>query len=130
MAAAEDAAFDQVWTSDHVHPWQAKQGHSGQAWIALAALGQQTHGVPPETGVTCPSFRHPPAVVAQAFALVGAPSPGRVFLWVGSGEALNEAPAGGLDRRQRALLRRLPRRAQQRGPAGARRVLTQTPSAA
>jgi alkanesulfonate monooxygenase SsuD/methylene tetrahydromethanopterin reductase-like flavin-dependent oxidoreductase (luciferase family) len=45
--------------------------------------------------VTCPSFRYRPAIVAQAFASLGVFYPGRVFLGVGSGEALNELPAGG-----------------------------------
>jgi TAT-translocated FGD2 family F420-dependent dehydrogenase len=93
--AAEHAGFDELWTSDHFHPWQDNQGHSGQAWITLAALGQRTRSIPFGTGVTCPSFRYRPAVVAQAFASLAVLSPGRVFLGLGSGEALNEVPAGG-----------------------------------
>src|SRR5712691_5408202 len=93
--AAEKAGFDEVWTSDHFHPWQDNQGHSGQAWVTLAELGQRTRSIPFGTGVTCPSFRYRPAIVAQAFASLALFSPGRVFLGVGSGEALNEVPAGG-----------------------------------
>ncbi len=93
--AAEDAGFEQHWTSDHFHPWQHNQGHSGQAWITLAALGERTRFIPFATGVTCPSFRYRPAIVAQAFASLAVLSPGRVFLGVGSGEALNEVPSGG-----------------------------------
>src|ERR1700704_2769168 len=93
--AAEEAGFDQVWTSDHFHPWQDNQGHSGQAWITLAAIGQRTVSIPFGTGVTCPGLRYRPAIVAQAFASLAVLSPGRVFLGVGSGEALNEVPAGG-----------------------------------
>jgi G6PDH family F420-dependent oxidoreductase len=47
------------------------------------------------TGVTCPTYRYRPATVAQAFASLGVLYPGRVFLGLGSGEALNEIPAGG-----------------------------------
>ena len=55
--AAERAGFDELWTSDPFHPWQDNQGHSGQAWITLAALGQRPQTVPFGTGVTCPTFR-------------------------------------------------------------------------
>jgi F420-dependent hydroxymycolic acid dehydrogenase len=93
--AAERAGFDELWTSDHFHPWQDNQDHAGQAWVTLAALGQRTQTIPFGTGVTCPSFRYRPPIVAQAFASLGVFYPGRVFLGVGSGEALNEQPAGG-----------------------------------
>jgi TAT-translocated FGD2 family F420-dependent dehydrogenase len=93
--AAEQAGFDELWTSDHFHPWQDNQGHAGQAWITLAALGERTRSIPFGTGVTCPLFRYRPAIVAQAFASLALLSPGRVFLGLGTGEALNEVPAGG-----------------------------------
>lgn len=92
--AAERAGFDLVWTSDHFHPWMDNQGHAGQAWVTLAALGQRIQ-LPFGTGVTCPTYRYHPAVVAQAFASLGVLYPGRVFLGVGSGEALNEQPVTG-----------------------------------
>jgi G6PDH family F420-dependent oxidoreductase len=88
--AAVDAGFDALWTSDHFHPWQHNQGHAGHAWITLAALGQRVPRVPFGTGVTCPSYRYRPADVAQAFASLGVLYPGRVYLGVGTGEALNE----------------------------------------
>lgn len=93
--AAEQAGFDMLWTSDHIHPWQDNQGHSGHAWITLAALGQRTHHIPFGTGVTCPTYRYHPAIVAHAFASLGVLYPGRVFLGLGSGEALNEQSATG-----------------------------------
>src|SRR4051812_19194488 len=65
--AAEQAGFDAVWSSDHLQPWQDNEGHASQAWLTLAALGQRTERVLMGTGVTCPSFRYQPAVVAQAF---------------------------------------------------------------
>ncbi len=94
-AAAEEAGFDMVWASDHIQPWQDNQGHSGHAWLTLAALGQRTRRVRLGTGVTCPTYRYHPAVVAHAFASLAVLSPGRVFLGVGSGEALNEQAATG-----------------------------------
>lgn len=93
--AAEEAGFDGVWASDHFHPWQDNQGHCGQAWITLAAIGQRTRRVVMGTGVTCPIYRYHPAIVAQAFASLGALYSGRVFLGLGTGEALNERSAGG-----------------------------------
>lgn len=41
-----------------------------------------------------PTFRYNPAVIAQAFATMGCLYPNRVFLGVGTGEALNEIATG------------------------------------
>jgi TAT-translocated FGD2 family F420-dependent dehydrogenase len=94
-AAAENAGFDMIWISDHFHPWQDNQGHSGLAWITLGALGQRVKRVPMGTGVTCPTYRYNPAIVAQGFATLGMLYPGRIWLGVGSGEAVNEWPTTG-----------------------------------
>ncbi len=93
--AAEKAGFDMVWTSDHFQPWQDNEGHAGQAWVTLAAVGQRTSRILLGTGVTCPTYRYRPAIVAEAFASLALLSPGRVFLGTGTGEALNEKAAGG-----------------------------------
>lgn len=92
---AERAGFDSVWASDHFHPWQENQGHAANAWLTLAAIGQRTSNVMLGTAVTCPIYRNRPALVAQAFATLGVLYPYRVFLGVGTGEAVNEMPAGG-----------------------------------
>lgn len=92
---AEQAGFDAMWASDHFHPWQDNQGHAGHAWVTLSALTQRTNRILMGTGVTCPSFRNNPAIVAQAFSTISQLAPGRVFLGVGTGEALNEVPTGG-----------------------------------
>jgi len=89
---AEQAGFQGVTVSDHFHPWQDNQGHAGHAWTVLAAIGARTSSVLMGTGVTCPTFRVHPAQVAHAFATLGVLYPGRVFLGVGTGEAVNEAP--------------------------------------
>jgi coenzyme F420-dependent glucose-6-phosphate dehydrogenase len=47
------------------------------------------------TSVLTPTLRYHPSIVAQAFATLGCLAPGRVFLGVGTGEALNETPATG-----------------------------------
>jgi TAT-translocated FGD2 family F420-dependent dehydrogenase len=93
--AAEKAGFDGIATSDHFQPWQDNEGHAGFAWVTLAALAQRTTRLHFGTGVTCPSYRYRPAIVAQAFATLSALAPGRVYLGIGSGEALNEQAATG-----------------------------------
>jgi TAT-translocated FGD2 family F420-dependent dehydrogenase len=93
--AAEQAGFDLLALSDHLQPWQANEGHSGQAWITMSAIGQRTRRIRMGTTVTCPTFRYNPAVVAEAFASLDLLYPGRIFLGIGSGEALNEEAAIG-----------------------------------
>ncbi|MGC2653463.1 MAG: F420-dependent hydroxymycolic acid dehydrogenase [Mycobacterium sp.] len=91
--AAEQAGFRYLWTSDHIQPWQDNEGHSMFPWITLALVGQRTSHIPFGTGVTCPTYRYHPTVVAQAFASLATLYPGRVFLGVGTGERLNEQAA-------------------------------------
>ena len=93
--AAEQAGFDLLATSDHLQPWQANERHAGEAWVTMAALGERTKRVWIGPTVTCPSFRYNPAVVAEAFASLNLLYPGRIFLGIGSGEALNEEAAIG-----------------------------------
>ena len=93
--AAEQAGFDLLATSDHLQPWQTNESHSGKAWITMSAVGQRTKRVWIGPTVTCPTFRYNPAVVAQAFASLSLLYPGRIFLGIGSGEALNEQAAIG-----------------------------------
>jgi F420-dependent hydroxymycolic acid dehydrogenase len=92
---ADQAGFDLLAVSDHFQPWQENEGHSGQAWITMSAIGQKTKRIRMGTTVTCPTFRYNPAVVAEAFASLNLLTPGRIFLGVGSGEALNEEAATG-----------------------------------
>ena len=63
--------------------------------MTLGALGERTQRIWLGTTVTCPTFRYAPAVVAEAFASLASLYPGRIFLGVGSGEALNEQAATG-----------------------------------
>jgi TAT-translocated FGD2 family F420-dependent dehydrogenase len=92
---ASQSGFHLLATSDHLQPWQANEGHSGEAWVTLAALGTQATQSWMGTTVTCPTLRYNPAVVAEAFATLGLLYPDRVFLGLGSGEALNEQAATG-----------------------------------
>lgn len=93
--AAEQAGFDRVWFADHIHPWQDNQGHATSAWVAMAAFGQRTERITFGSGVTCPTYRYHPTVVAQTYATLGLLYPGRVFLGIGTGEALNEQSTTG-----------------------------------
>jgi len=93
-AASEQHGFSGVMAADHFQPWVPAQGQASYVWNVLSALGQQTRGdLGP--GVTCPSFRHHPGIVAQAAATLEAIYPGRSWLGLGSGEALNEHVFGG-----------------------------------
>lgn len=94
--AAEQAGFDLLATSDHLQPWQANERQVGEAWITMSALGERTRNVWIGPTVTCPTLRYNPAVVAEAFASLNLLYPGRIFLGVGSGEALNEQAATGV----------------------------------
>jgi G6PDH family F420-dependent oxidoreductase len=80
--------------ADHFQPWVPAQGESGFVWNVLTAIGERTTG-DFGPGVTAPSFRWHPALVAQASATLAAMYPGRHWLGLGSGEALNEHIVGG-----------------------------------
>ena len=86
---AERHGFSGVMAADHFQPWTPEQGQAPFVWSVLGAIGEHTTGdLGP--GVTTPSFRLHPAVVAQASATTAALQPGRHWLGIGSGEALNE----------------------------------------
>ena len=87
---AEDAGFQGLWISDHYHPWNDEQGHSGFVWATIGALAQATATMKITTAVTCPIMRIHPAVIAQAAATCAVLLEGRFALGLGSGEALNE----------------------------------------
>jgi G6PDH family F420-dependent oxidoreductase len=88
--AAEEAGFAFALISDHFHPWISRQGQSPFVWTVIGAIAQATQRLRLGTGVTCPTIRYHPAIVAQAAATAATMMPGRFFLGVGSGENLNE----------------------------------------
>lgn len=91
---AEKSGFDSVWFSDHFHPWFDTNACGGFAWVCIASAAERTRNVHFGTAITCPMFRYNPAIVAQAFATLGSLYPSRIFLSVGTGEAMNEVPVG------------------------------------
>ena len=90
---AEQHGFSGVMAADHFQPWVPQQGESAFVWNVLAAIGERTAG-DMGPGVTAPTFRWHPAMVAQASATLAAMYPGRHWLGLGSGEALNEHIVG------------------------------------
>ena len=91
---AEEAGFTFGLISDHFHPWIDKQGHSPFVWGVIGGIAEATDRFEVGTGVTCPTIRIHPAIIAQAAATAAAMMPGRFFLGVGSGENLNEHVLG------------------------------------
>jgi len=90
----DKAGFDTLWASDHFHPWADTNASCCFTWTWIAAAAERTKKVRIGTAVTCPTFRYHPAIVAQAFATLRAMYPDRIFLGLGTGEAMNEVPLG------------------------------------
>jgi len=91
---AEEAGFGFAVISDHFHPWIDRQGQSPFVWAVIGGIAQATERLGLGTGVTCPTVRIHPAIVAQAAATAADLLPGRFFLGVGTGENLNEHVLG------------------------------------
>ena len=87
---AEEVGFDYGMISDHFHPWIDAQGSSPFVWSVLGGIAGATERLPVGTGVTCPTVRYHPALVAQAAATAALMFEGRFTLGVGTGENLNE----------------------------------------
>ncbi len=91
---AEEVGFSFALISDHYHPWVSAQGHSPFVWSVIGGIAQATTKLRLGTGVTCPTMRIHPAIIAQAAATAAAMLPDRFFLGVGTGENLNEHVLG------------------------------------
>ncbi|MSW96324.1 MAG: glucose-6-phosphate dehydrogenase (coenzyme-F420) [Actinobacteria bacterium] len=105
-ALADASGFDIIAVSDHFQPWRHHGGHGPSALTWLGAVGQATCRAVLGTSVLTPTLRYHPSVIAQAFATLGELNPGRVYLGVGTGEAMNETPATGdvfPDRKERRM---------------------------
>lgn len=90
--AAQSAGFKGALSSDHFHPWNDRQGHSGFNWSWLGAALQATEL--PFGTVCTPGQRYHPAIIAQAVATLAEMFPGRFWIAVGSGQLLNEGITG------------------------------------
>lgn len=92
VVLAEQAGFQAAKSSDHFHPWSERQGHSGFAWSWLGAAMQAT--TLPFGMISAPGYRYHPAILAQAAATCEEMFPDRLWLALGSGEAINESITG------------------------------------
>jgi coenzyme F420-dependent glucose-6-phosphate dehydrogenase len=92
---AEKTGFDTIDVSDHFSPWSEK-GQAAFTWTWLGALATHTSRIHMGTGVTCPILRYHPSIIAQAAATLSCFAPGRTYLAVGTGEALNEYASTGM----------------------------------
>ena len=89
---AERAGFVGALSSDHLAPWLPENGHSGFSWSWLGAALQ---GTSTTFGTVCaPGDRYHPVMIAQAAATLAEMYPGRFWLALGSGEAVNEHVTG------------------------------------
>ncbi len=86
---AESLGVESLFVSDHFHPWLESQGQSPFVWSVLGAIAATTRQRL-MTGVTCPTVRIHPAIVAHAAATTQMLAEGRFRFGVGSGENLNE----------------------------------------
>ena len=92
---AEELGFDFVALSDHFQPMRHSTGHASFSLACLGAIAARTSRVTIGSSVITPTLRYHPALIAQAFATLAALAPDRVFLGLGSGEAMNEVAATG-----------------------------------
>ena len=90
---AEELGFDSIAVSDHFQPFRHTGGHAPAALPWMGALAATTSRARLGTSVSTPTMRFHPSVLAQAFATIANLAPGRVFVGVGTGEAMNEVPA-------------------------------------
>jgi coenzyme F420-dependent glucose-6-phosphate dehydrogenase len=94
---AESLGFDTIAISDHFQPWRHTTGHAPAALTWMGAIAATSERAFLGTSVLTPTMRYHPSIVAQSFATLGCLAPGRVFLGVGTGEAMNETPATGAE---------------------------------
>ena len=94
-ALAAELGLETIAISDHFQPWRHTGGHTPAVLPWLGALGERVGDALIGTSVLTPTMRYHPSIVAQSFATLACLNPGRVFLGVGTGEALNETPATG-----------------------------------
>jgi len=94
VAEAEKGGFNSCLTSDHFHPWWHDNGYGNFTWVWMAAAAERTKNMQFITGVTAAVYRYNPVIIAQAFASLDVLYRGRMGLGIGTGEAMNEVPAG------------------------------------
>jgi coenzyme F420-dependent glucose-6-phosphate dehydrogenase len=92
--SAQKAGFVFMPISDHFHPWFHTGAAGGFAWTWISAAAATVPDMRFGPMVIAPIGRYHPAVIAQSFATMDEMFPGRFFLGLGTGEAMNEVPLG------------------------------------
>ncbi len=88
----EKYGYDSVFIDDHLL-YGTDQASAPDPFTTLAAVGVQTRRV--RVGVAVTDFvRRHPAIVAQSAATLASMCPRRVFLGLGTGDAMNQTPFG------------------------------------
>lgn len=90
---ADAAGFRGVLALDLFQPWLPSLGQAPFVWNVLSAIGEHTNG-DLFAGMAVPGYRLHPAALAQAAATLAVLNPGRVWLSVAPGEAINEHVTG------------------------------------
>lgn len=96
--ASREAGFHGLMAADVFQPWIPAPNSSEDAdrapymWNILSAAGAQTQGS--LGAVITPNFRHHPTTIAQASATLASMYPGRPWLGLSAGEAVNDAVTG------------------------------------
>ncbi len=95
LAAHADACgFSGTLVDDHFQPWLPRHGRASHVWTVVGAIGARTRGEIAAGGVTA-GYRVHPAVVAQAAATTASLYPGRHWIALSAGDALDEHVVGG-----------------------------------
>lgn len=90
---AIESGFESINCSDHFHPWNSRQGHSGYAWSWLPASMSRLQAI--NHSVVCaPGQRYHPAIIAQAAATIVEMFGNHLAITFGTGQALNELITG------------------------------------
>ena len=93
-ALAQLSGFNFVPISDHFHPWFHTNAACSFAWSWMSAAAATIPDIRLGTIVTAPIGRYHPGVIAQAFATMDVMFPDRIFIALGTGEAMNDSPLG------------------------------------
>jgi coenzyme F420-dependent glucose-6-phosphate dehydrogenase len=97
---AEEAGFTTAWISDHYHPWIDAQGQSPFVWSVIGGIATATEGIRLGTGVTCPTIRIHPAIIAQATATSAAMLEGRFWFGIAAARTSTSTYSGTTGPRQ------------------------------
>lgn len=88
----EKAGYDSVFLDDHLL-YGTSQAAAPEPFTTIATIAAQTRTIKIGVAVTDIVRRHP-AIVAQTIATLSAMFPNRIYLGLGAGDPMNQAPFG------------------------------------